>query len=355
MKTPNGKVRVLIVDDSALIRQIMTKGLNMDPEIEVIGAAPDSYIARDMIVKYNPDVLTLDVEMPKMDGVEFLRRLMPQKPMPVLMVSSLTQRGGRITFEALDAGAIDFITKPSANVVNAMFDMIFEVQQKVKMAAKVNIQAYLATKKFSRRVPLKASATLAESTNKVIAIGASTGGTEAIRQIITRFPASTPGVVIVQHMPPGFTKMFAERLNGESEMNVKEARTGDKVMQGTVLIAQGDYHMNVIRSGGEYRVNCRQNEKVNGHRPSVEVLFDSVAKYAGPNSIGVILTGMGNDGAEAMARLRKTGARTIAQDEATSIVFGMPKVAYKCGGAERLVPIQSIAQSVLNILAEKNQ
>jgi two-component system chemotaxis response regulator CheB len=349
----NHKIRVLIVDDSALVRQILTKGLSKDPDIEVVDAAADPYIARDMIIKYNPDVMTLDVEMPRMDGVEFLRRLMPQKPMPAFMVSSLTQAGGKITLDALDAGAIDFVTKPASNIADGLTDMITDLQAKVKMAAKVNVAARVKSKKDSKPKPLQETAASAESTDKVIAIGASTGGTEAIRQVVTRFPASAPGVVIVQHMPPGFTKMFAERLNEQSEMTVKEAVTGDRAMQGSVLIAPGDYHMKVVRSGGMYRVDCKQSEKVNGHRPSVEVLFDSVAKHVGSNAVAAILTGMGGDGGKAMVQIRKAGGRTLAQDEDTSVVFGMPKVAYEVGGAERLVPIHNIAQTILNLLVRK--
>ncbi len=335
-----------------MVREILRRGLAMDPEIEVVGQAADPYAARDKIVELRPDVLTLDVEMPKMDGVEFLRRLMPQHPLPVIMVSALTQRGKRITLEALEAGAVDFVTKPGSDVARGLNGMLDELRAKVKAAASVNVSAW---KKISRQSAPKLAYTpqsLAESTDKVIAIGASTGGTEAIRQVLQQLPASTPGVVIVQHMPAGFTKMFAERLDELCAMSVKEAETGDRVMQGRVLIAPGDYHLTVQRSGGTYRVECKTGDKVCGHRPSVEVLMQSVARHVGANAVGVMLTGMGHDGADGMVAMRKEGARTIAQDEATSVVFGMPKVAYERGGAERLVPLPAIAPTILGLLAE---
>lgn len=347
------KVRVLVVDDSALVRQILSQGLALDPEIEVVATASDPYMARDKIVRLKPDVMTLDVEMPRMDGVEFLRRLMPQHPMPVLMVSALTKRGCQMTLDALDAGAVDFVTKPSTNVAAGLNEMIAELQVKVKMAATATVSVEKRVNSRTVRATKRTEEALAESTDKVIAIGASTGGTEAIRQVVTQFPAATPGVVIVQHMPSGFTRMFAERLNDLCQMTVQEAKTGDRVLQGRILVAPGDYHMVVRRSGGTYLVECRKGEKVKGHRPSVEVLFNSVANSVGANAIGVMLTGMGQDGADAMVNMRKAGARTLAQDEATSVVFGMPKVAFERGGAERLVPVQFVAHTVLSMLAEK--
>ena len=348
------KIRVLVVDDSALVRQLLTQGLALDPQIEVVGAAADPYIARDKIVKLNPDVLTLDVEMPKMDGVEFLRRLMPQYPLPVLMVSALTQRGKRITLEALEAGAVDFVTKPSMDVARGLNVMLAELRAKVKAVSKANVSGWKREKRARPKTTPEMNRALAESTDKVIAIGASTGGTEAIRHIVTQLPSMTPGVVIVQHMPPGFTRMFAERLNEQCQMSVKEAENGDRVMAGRILVAPGDYHMTVRRFGGEYRVDCTDGEKVCGHRPSVEVLFNSVAKNVGSNALGVILTGMGHDGAKGMVAMRQIGGRTIAQDEETSVVFGMPKVAHQLGGAECLMPLQSIAQKVISLLSEDN-
>ena len=323
----------------------------MDPAIEVVGTAADPYIARDRIVQLKPDVLTLDVEMPRMDGVEFLRRLMPQYPLPVLMVSALTQKGKQITLEALEAGAVDFVTKPSTDVARGLGEMIAELRAKVKDVSTANVSAWKHEDKSKSPVrPVTATRSLAESTDKVIAIGASTGGTEALREVITAFPPDTPGVVIVQHMPAGFTKLFADRLNTQSQMEVKEAETGDRVMTGRVLIAPGDFHMQLFRSGGIYQVKCVKGETVCGHRPSVEVLFESVAKAAGANAIGVMLTGMGHDGADAMVQMRKAGARTLAQNEATSVVFGMPKEAYLRGGAEQLLPLDRIAGTVRLLL-----
>ncbi len=344
------KVRVLVIDDSALVREVLSRGLSMDPEIEVVGTASDPYIARDKILALRPDVLTLDVEMPRMDGVEFLRRLMPQYPLPVLMVSSLTQEGKQITLEALEAGAVDFVSKPSTNIAQGLTGMLRELRAKVKMASTANVSRWKRDKAEVAKAPVRPVRSLAESTDKVIAIGASTGGTEALREVVTSFPPDTPGVVIVQHMTAGFTKMFAERLNTLSAMEVKEAQTGDRVMVGRVLIAPGDFHMQLLRSGGIYQVKCFQGETVCGHRPSVEVLFQSVAKAAGANAVGVMLTGMGYDGADAMLTMRNAGARTLAQNEATSVVFGMPKEAYLRGGAEQLVPLNNIANTIRSLL-----
>jgi len=349
----NGRVRVLVVDDSAMVREILSRGLALDPVIEVVGTAGDPYAARDKILALNPNVLTLDVEMPRMDGVEFLRRLMPQHPLPVLMVSALTQAGKRITLEALEAGAVDFVAKPSTDVARGLNEMLAELRAKVKMAATVNVSGW---RKQEAREPAAPPAqpvrALAESTDKVMAIGASTGGTEALRFILTQLPADAPGVVIVQHMPAGFTKMFAERLNEQCRLQVKEAASGDRVLQGRALIAPGDYHLTVRRSGGTYVVDCQQGEKVCGHRPSVEVLMQSVARYAGANAVGAILTGMGHDGADGLLAMRREGARTLAQDEATSVVFGMPKVAWERGGAERLVSLSAIPQTLMTLSAE---
>ncbi len=336
-------IRTLIVDDSALVRSILSRGLSMDPEIEVVGTAGDPYKARDQIVRLKPDVLTLDVEMPRMDGLEFLRKLMPQYPIPVIMVSALTNKGSQITLDALSAGAIDFVLKPGQDISRGLNAMMDELREKVKMAASVDVSHWKTVRKTNPAAikPISIDA-LAKTTDKVIAIGASTGGTEAIRKIITAFPANTPGVVIVQHMPAGFTKMFAQRLNELSEMEVKEAESGDRVMTGRVLVAPGNFHMRLMRSGGIYKVSCESGELVCGHRPSVDVLFRSVARYAGSNAIGIMLTGMGKDGADAMLDMRNAGARTVAQNEATSVVFGMPKEAYLRGGAERLEPLEKI-------------
>jgi len=347
------KIKVLVVDDSALVRQILTQGLSLDPQIEVVGHASDPYAATEKINKYMPDVLTLDVEMPRMDGVEFLKQLMPQHPIPVVMVSALTQKGKAITLEALDAGAVDFVTKPSSDIARGLNEMLGDLRAKIKTASTANVAGRLIARDKDKPEPvIRFSKALAESTDKVIAIGASTGGTEAIRQVIERFPSDMPGVVIVQHMPAGFTKMFADRLNQMCPMIVKEAEKGDRIMTGRILIAPGDYHMAVRRSGGNYIVDVREGEKVCGHRPSVEVLFESVAEHVGSNAVGVMLTGMGHDGADAMVKMRQVGARTMAQDQATSVVFGMPREAYERGGAERLLPLSAIPQAIVNIFAE---
>lgn len=344
-------IRVLIVDDAALVRDILTQGLSLDPMIEIVGTAEDPYIARDKIVELKPDVISLDVEMPKMDGVEFLRRLMPQYPLPVVMVSSLTQRGKQITLDALEAGAIDFVPKPTSNIAQGLNAMLRELRSKIKIASTVNVSHWKDKKPVKPAGVLKGSKALAESTDKVIAIGASTGGTEAIKKVVARFPATMPGVVIAQHMPAGFTNSFAKRLNEACSMDVKEAESGERVVPGRIFVAPGDYHMTVVRSGGHYKVKCDQGEKVNGHRPSVDVLLHSVAQNVGANAVGVMLTGMGRDGSDGMLAMKKTGAKNVAQDKATSVVFGMPKEAYERGGAERLLPIDEIALAVMELLS----
>ena len=350
------KVRVLVVDDSALVRQILSSGLAMDPGIEVVGTASDPYMARDKIVELKPDVLTLDVEMPRMDGVEFLRRLMPQYPLPVVMVSSLTQKGKQITIDALEAGAVDFVAKPTTDMARGLATMMLELRSKVKIASTANVSHWKSKRAtLPSRKPAPGSGALAESTDKVIAIGASTGGTEAIKKVITQFPSTMPGVVIVQHMPAGFTKMFSDRLNQLCAMEVKEAESGDRIMPGRILVAPGGLHMRVRRSGGIYQVVCEAGEKVSGHCPSVDVLMHSVAEQVGANAVGVMLTGMGSDGATGMLAMRQAGARNIAQDEATSVVFGMPKVAFDKGGAERLLPIDDMADEVIRLLTEKKK
>ncbi len=368
------KVRVLIVDDSALVRDILAQGLAADPNIEVVGTAPDPFVARDKIVELRPDVLTLDVEMPRMDGVEFLRRLMPQYPIPVVMVSSLTQRGKEITMQALEAGAVDFVAKPTSNVAQGLQSMMFELRTKVKIASTANV-AHWKNKREELFTTMRGAATpnagasssgaapaspfasrsraLSESTDKVIAIGASTGGTEALRKVLRHLPATMPGIVITQHMPAGFTKTFADRLNEECEMHVKEAQNGDRVMNGKVLVAPGDMHMKIIRSGGRYEITLSQEDKVNGHRPSVDVMMKSVAENVGANAVGVILTGMGNDGAAGLKAMRDAGAETFAQDEATSVVYGMPKVAFEIGAAKAVLPLNSMAEALVNVLGVK--
>ena len=351
-RTVKRTIRVLIVDDSSLVCEILKDRLSKEPGIEVVGTAPDPYAARDKIVQLRPDVMTLDVEMPRMNGVEFLRRLMPQYPITVIMVSSLTKKGTRIAIESLEVGAVDFVTKPSADLGRGQENMLMELCTKIKIASTANVSHWKKKRvQFPSEQRILPEKEFKKSDEWVIAIGASTGGIEAITEIVSKFPSLTPGVIIVQHMPPMFTTMFADRLNTKSAMLVKEAESGDMIKPGLALVAPGDKHLHVEKSGKSFRVKISNEDKVCGHRPSVEVMMKSVAKYVGAKSIGIMLSGMGSDGAGGMLAMSKTGARTIAQDEATSVVFGMPKEAYKCGGAERLMPIQKIAAEVIKLLS----
>jgi two-component system chemotaxis response regulator CheB len=342
------KIRVLIVDDSAVVRQVFARELARDPEIEVIGAAPDPYVARNKIVELKPDVITLDIEMPRMDGITFLRKIMHHVPLPVIIVSSLTQKGGELAMEALEAGAVDVMCKPGA--AYSVGDMSVELVDKIKAAARVGppLRRNLPT----RPAPIKPHAALTRTTNKVVAIGSSTGGTEALVALLSTMPRNAPGIVIVQHMPEFFTRSFAERLNNISEMDVKEAEDGDHVLPGKVLLARGNYHMLLKRSGAQYMVQVKSGPLVTRHRPSVDVLFKSVARYAGRNAIGVIMTGMGGDGAQGVLEMKNNGAKTIAQDEASCVVFGMPKVAIELGGVDKVVPLDRIAQTILHFATE---
>lgn len=346
------KIRVLVVDDSALVRKVIREGLSVDPSFEILGDAADPYEARDKIVRFRPDVLTLDVEMPRMDGVEFLRRLMPQFPVPAVMVSALTQRGKEITLQALEAGAVDFVTKPSRNVEGGLQGMMMELRTKLKIASTANVSHWKG-KTAAGGERRQISAALSESTDKVIAIGASTGGTEATKAVLARLPKTTPGIVITQHMPPGFTKMYAGRLNEECVHHCVEAEDGMRVIPGRVYIAPGDLQMSIHRSGGHYLIRCVKGPKVNGHCPSVDVLFNSMAQHVGRNGIGVILTGMGRDGADGMLAMRRAGARTVAQDRTTSVVYGMPKEAADNGGAESVAKLHDIAELVVRALQRK--
>lgn len=341
------RVRVLVVDDSAVARAALTRGLSQDPNIEVVGQARDPFEARDQILALSPEVMTLDVEMPRMDGVEFLRRLMPQRPIPTVVVSSLSQRGGQVAMDALAAGAVDVVCKPSRNLSGGLEAMIGELCTKVKIAATVNV-AWRKTREAP--APRTTPTALAETTDKIIAIGASTGGTEAIRAVLETFPANAPGVVIVQHMPPGFTTTFAQRLDETCSMQVREAKDGDRLFPGRALVAPGALQLKVIRSGGEYLVEVRPGDKVSGHCPSVDVMFRSVAACAGRNAVGVILTGMGSDGAAGLLEMRKIGATTVGQDEATCVIYGMPRVAWENGAVERQKPLDLIGDHVLKSL-----
>lgn len=334
-------IRVLVVDDSALFRNMLSQILDSDPMIHVVATAADPYQARDMIIRYEPDVMTLDVEMPRMDGIAFLKRLMPQHPIPTVMISSLNSA----VFDAMANGAVDFVDKPQNMDKDKMSAWIKgELITKIKIASTVKVGRYKAAEEF------KVNSTGRQYPNKVVAIGASTGGTEAIFSVVSKFNVDIPGTVIVQHMPPGFTKMYAERLNNQCRVAVKEAENGDILERGKILIAAGDKHMRLVRSGNIYRVECKEGERVNGHCPSVDVLFHSVASVAASNAVGVILTGMGGDGALGLAAMRKAGAHTIGQDEKSCVVYGMPKVAFDLGAVEYQVPLENVAAKVYNIL-----
>ncbi len=341
------KVRVLIVDDSAVVRQVFTEELSRDPQIEVVGSAPDPYVARDKIVALSPDVVTLDIEMPRMDGVTFLRKLMRHYPLPVIIVSSLTARGGELAMEALEAGAVEIMCKPGSSYT--VGDMSVELIDKIKAAARIDVKAR-AQQIAQVEAPKRLAMT--RTTHKVVAIGASTGGTEALASVLSALPANSPGIVVVQHMPEFFTRSFADRLNQLCALEVKEAADNDTVVPGRALIARGNYHMLLRRSGAQYYVQVKPGPLVTRHRPSVDVLFKSVARFAGRNAVGVIMTGMGSDGADGMKEMHDNGALTIAQDEASCVVFGMPKEAIARGGTDHVVPLSRIPSMILQ-LAQK--
>ena len=338
------KIKVLVVEDSIFFRELLVKHLNNDPALEVVASARDPFEARDMIVKYKPDVMTLDIEMPRMNGIEFLRKLMPQYPMPVVMISSLSDK----VFDALNAGAVDFVVKPSMSDHKKLEElMTTELPIKIKIASTAKIGMIKKT-----TVPVLTETVKTKNTKDLIlAIGASTGGTEAIATILKEFGPDIPGTVIVQHMPAGFTEMYANRLNDQCRVTVKEAKNGDKVLPGQVLIAPGgDCQMRLIKGNGVYQVEIKPGPKVSGHCPSVDVLFESVAKSAGNRALGIILTGMGGDGAKGLLEMRKAGARTIGQDESTCIVYGMPKVAFDIGAVECQEKLGDIAKKTYAIL-----
>lgn len=336
------KIRVLVVDDSAVVRQVLTRDLAKCRDIEVIATAPDPYIARDKIVAMKPDVVTLDVEMPRMDGITFLKALMKHHPMPVIVVSSLTPRGSQTAVEAMSSGAVDVLCKP-----NGMFSiesLVQDLAEKIRIAAKAKVVV-----RNAQTTPItRPTLAMAETTHKLFAIGASTGGVQALTEVLTHFPANAPGTVVVQHMPAKFTASFAERLTKECAVEVREAQKGDRVFPGRVLIAPGGFHMVLRRSGAEYYVDIIDGPQVHHQKPAVDVLFDSVAQFAGANAVGAVLTGMGADGAAGLLKMRQAGARTLAQDEATSVVFGMPAEAIKLGGAEKVVPLQDVARTMMH-------
>ncbi len=340
-------IKVLVVDDSSIIRNFLTTELNKDPDIEVVATASDPYIARDKIVKLKPDVITLDIEMPRMDGLTFLKKLMKFYPLPVIMVSAYTEQGCTTTLNALESGAVDVMLKPSSSDKNSMADLSIQLIDKVKAAARVKMLSKEALKKRAPASPL--SQGLVKSAEKIIAIGASTGGTEALREVLSRMPPNSPGIMVVQHMPENFTAAFAQRLNTQCSIEVREAKNGDTLKPGLALIAPGSDHLLLKKTGSRYFAELKRAPLVCRHRPSVEVLFNSVTKYAGEKAIGVIMTGMGNDGAQGLLNLRQAGGRTIAQDEASCVVFGMPKEAIKLGGVEKTTSLRKIPELILQM------
>jgi two-component system, chemotaxis family, protein-glutamate methylesterase/glutaminase len=337
-------VRVLIVDDSAVIRQLLTMLLEADPEIKVVGTASDPFVARERIKELNPDVVTLDVEMPNMDGVTFLRKIMALRPMPVVMVSTLTQAGAEVTLEALEIGAVDFIAKPTVDVSNALLGIAVELQAKVKSAAhaRVGIRHAPAVSRPPRQERSQGHV------DKIIAIGASTGGVEALKALLMHMPAECPPILITQHMPPRFTAAFAERLNKECPMTVSEAVQNELIEPNHVYIAPGSFHMELVRTAGHYRCCLSDGPTVSGHRPSVDVLFRSVARVAKNAAVGAILTGMGKDGAEGLLEMRNAGAITLGQDEASSLIYGMPKVAFERGAVMHQHSLSRMADAILD-------
>lgn len=346
------KTKVLIVDDSALIRTLMTEIINSQPDMEVVGAAPDPLVARDLIKQRNPDVLTLDVEMPKMDGLDFLERLMRLRPMPVVMVSTLTERGSDITMRALELGAVDFVTKPKMSIQSGMLDNTELITEKIRTAARARIRpAAPRVASTGTDGPLPLLRNPLTSSEKLIIIGASTGGTEAIKEFLLQMPSDCPGILITQHMPEGFTRSFAKRLDSLCKISVCEAAGGERVLPGHAYIAPGHSHLLLARSGANYVTQLDQGPPVNRHRPAVDVLFRSAAQCAGKNAVGVILTGMGKDGAQGMLEMKEAGAYNFAQDEASCVVFGMPREAVAVGAAHEVAGLSELPARVLNYLA----
>ncbi|VXB98673.1 chemotaxis response regulator protein-glutamate methylesterase [Brevundimonas sp. G8] len=352
------KVRVLVIDDSASVRQTLVDVLSADPGIEVMGVASDPFVAARRIAEDVPDVITLDVEMPRMDGITFLRKLMSQRPIPVVMCSSLTEAGSETLMQALEAGAVDIILKPRIGAADHLAESADRICDVVKAAARARVGARRPTKRSldpgtkltaDAMLPPPSGAAMARTTEMVACLGASTGGTEALREVLQALPANAPGIVIVQHMPAGFTAAFAKRLNSLCEVEVKEAQHGDPVLRGHVLIAPGDKHMLLERQGARYQVAIKDGPPVSRHRPSVDVLFRSAARAAGRNAMGVIMTGMGDDGARGLLEMKEAGATTLAQDEATSVVFGMPREAIARGAAQKVTALEHIAREIMTV------
>ena len=348
------KTRVVVVDDSALVRSLLSEIINREADMECVGAAADPLVAREMIRDLNPDVITLDVEMPRMDGIDFLSKLMRLRPMPVLMVSTLTERGADVTLRALEFGAIDFVAKPKIGVADGLRVLAQDITEKIRIAARANVKR-TATPAAGGAAPVSASAAPVASlgrlsTEKIVFIGASTGGTEATKDVLVNLPHDAPAVMITQHMPPGFTKSYAARLDGLCRISVAEAVDGERVLPGHAYIAPGGYHLSVERSGANYVARVRDGDPVNRHKPSVEVLFKSAACVVGQNALGIMLTGMGADGATAMKEMRDAGSYNLVQDETSCVVFGMPREAIAAGAAHEVLPLGQIAQRLLERL-----
>lgn len=346
-------VKVLVVDDSALIRSLLKEIIEQDAELQLIGLAPDAYVARDLVKQYNPDVITLDIEMPRMDGLTFLEKLMHARPTPVVMISSLTESGSEATFRAMELGAVDFVAKPKLGIREGMEAYAEDIRDKIKAASRARLQqprAASAAVASGEKAPSNRSPII--GTEKIIAIGASTGGTEAIKDVLIDMPADSPGIVITQHMPPGFTRTFAERLNRLSRLHVSEARGGERILPGHAFVAPGDHHLLVERSGANYVTRLSEGPQVHRHRPAVDPMFESVAQCAGRNVVAALLTGMGKDGAIGLKAIRDAGGYTAAQDEASCVVYGMPREAVALGGAEDVLNLDKIA-AALTLQARK--
>jgi len=343
-------IRVLIVDDSALIRSLLSEIVRQDPELELVGAAPDAFIAKEMVMQLQPEVITLDIEMPKVDGLTFLDRLMKARPTPVVMISTLTEKGADATIRALELGAIDFIAKPKLNVAQGIGEYQKDIVAKIKMAAASKPRARAPSNASSRSIPI-----VYQGTETIVAIGASTGGTEAIRQILESLSPAFPATVITQHMPPNFTRSFAVRLNSICKIQVKEAQDGERLLPGNAYIAPGDKHLEIVRHGADYRVSLNSGALVSGHRPSVDVMFQSLAKVAGANTVATILTGMGKDGAQGLLALKQAGAITMAQNEESCVVYGMPKAAVDIGATDHVYGLDKISHALSKAVEKINK
>jgi two-component system chemotaxis response regulator CheB len=341
-------IKVLIVDDSALIRSLLSEIINLEKDMYLVGAAPDAYVARDLVNRFAPDVITLDIEMPKVDGLMFLEKLMKAHPTPVIMISTLTEQGSNATLRALELGAVDYIAKPKIGVAQGIEDYRQLIVDKIRIAAKAKVKAMAAPKSVNT------SRLNYTGTEKIIAVGASTGGTEAIKEFLMQLPSNSPAVVITQHMPPGFTTSYAKRLDSLCKLNVIETQGGERILPGNAYLAPGSFHLLIERSGADYRLRLSDSALVSGHKPSVDVMFNSLANCAAQNTVAVILTGMGKDGAAAMLSLHQHGAYTLAQDEASCVVFGMPKEAINLGGVDAVLPLDAIAPAVVKYLQSVN-